>query len=125
LAEAYIQAGRPSDAAAAYRRYAELVGPEVRVLEQVARSAGDPSARAAAVATLDGITRPSWQLPATSIAVAYVRLGEHGKALGWLQRAYDGGDVALPFVFRDPAFAPVRMEPDFVALAAKMGVAVP
>ena len=122
LAAAYLDAGRYRDAAAAYRRYAELVGPEVGVLERVALAAGDPAGRPDVVAALDAITRPSWRLQATALAAAYVRLGQREKALAWLERAYATDDVRLPFVFHDVTFAPLREEPAFRELAARMGV---
>ncbi len=125
LADAYLNAGRSRDAAAAYRRYAELVGPEVGVLERVALAAGDPAGRTEVIAMLDGIARPSWRLQATSIAAAYIRVGQHDKALAWVQRAYAGDDVRLPFVFHDVTFAPLRPEPAFRELAARLGVALP
>lgn len=122
LATAYLDAGRFRDAADGYHRYAELVGPEVGVLERVALAAGDPARRGEVVAMLDLITQPSWRLRTTAIAAAYVRVGQHEKALAWLERAYAEGDVRLPFVFHDVTFAPLRDEPAFRELAAKVGV---
>jgi len=121
LAEAYLQAGRHADGAAAYRRYANLVGPEAQVLEQVALAAGDPPARSAAIRALDAIEEPSWRVSASTIAGAYLRLDEPRQALDWLERAYDTRDPMLPFVFTSAVFASLRGDERFRSLAARLG----
>jgi TolB-like protein/Flp pilus assembly protein TadD len=125
LATSYLQAGRHEEAATTYRRYADLVGPEALVLEQVALAAGDPAARTLALRALDAIQQPSWRVSSYTIAGAYMQLGEQQKALDWLERAYNAGDVMLPFAFTSATFAPLRGDERFRALAAKLKVSRP
>ncbi len=122
LAVAYLHAGRYVEAAAAYRRYADLVGPETRVLERVALAAADPAAKAAAIRALDAIREPSWRMPAYTIALAHVQLGERDRALDWLETAYDAHDVRLPYVFNSVLFARLQSDDRFKALGARLKV---
>jgi tetratricopeptide (TPR) repeat protein len=121
LGEAYLDAGRHAEAGVAYRRYAELVGPEASVLEQVARALGGSLARSVVVEALDAIDDPSWRLSSYTIARACMRLGERERALDWLERAARAGDPRLPFAFRSALFVPLRDDPRFRTLASGQG----
>ena len=123
LGNAYLQAGRHADGAAAFRRYADLVGPEASVLEQVALAMGDPARRPAVLRALDAIRTPSWRVSASAIAAAYLRLGEPQKALDWLERGYNIRDPMLVFAFTSAVFAPLRGDARFRTLAARGKVA--
>lgn len=90
-----------------------------------ARAAADPGVRPAALRALDATEGPSWRLSAFTIAGACMRLGEHDRALAWLERAYGVHDVRLPFAFYSPVFAPLRDDERFRALAAKLNVTPP
>jgi TolB-like protein/Tfp pilus assembly protein PilF len=56
-----------------------------------------------------------------SFAIVHIALGEKQKAIDWMERAYDnraGPDVA--FIKVDPLFDPLRGDPRFEALVAKV-----
>ena len=54
------------------------------------------------------------------IATLYIRAGKKGKALPWLERAYEEHDVNMPYIGVDPIFDELRDEPRFKELLRKM-----
>ena len=59
-------------------------------------------------------------VPSYSIAEAYVRMGEKGKALEWLQQAYDEHDTELVSLGVEPVFNPVRGDARFQEILTRM-----
>jgi TolB-like protein/DNA-binding winged helix-turn-helix (wHTH) protein len=57
-----------------------------------------------------------------AIALAYAGLGETGPALDALEQAYDVRDIRLVFLQIDHRWAPLRGDPRFLALAAKLNL---
>ena len=55
----------------------------------------------------------------TDIAGLYVLAGDNGRALEWLERAYEGRDPNLPYL-RLPMYDPLRSEPRFQDLMRRM-----
>jgi hypothetical protein len=55
----------------------------------------------------------------TDIAGVYVLAGDNGRALEWLERAYEGRDPNLPYL-RLPMYDPLRSEPRFQDLMRRM-----
>ena len=125
LADALMLAGRYHEAAVAYRRYVAIVGPDAHALVSVAEAmaSGDDAARTAALRELDAIDASSWRLSATHIAQAHLWLGQKTAALDWLDRAWESREVTLPFVNSIRAFEPLRDDPRFQSLLAKLGLA--
>ena len=56
------------------------------------------------------------------IAAIYARLGEHSKALDWLERLYAARSLYLIDIKSMNAFYSLRSEPRFQALLEKMGM---
>jgi serine/threonine-protein kinase len=56
------------------------------------------------------------------IAVVYLGLGEHDKALEWLEKAYDVHDAWLGYIGVDPIFDPLRSDPRFRRLLERVGL---
>jgi hypothetical protein len=75
--------------------------------------------RAAAVAEARSASRSIAVMPLVEI---YLRLGEHERALDWLERAYDGRDPNLPTISHRPLFDPLRNHPRFRALLRRMNL---
>lgn len=61
-------------------------------------------------------------VPPTSIAMILAGLGETGRALDQLQRAYTLRDVRLTFLGRDTAWRDLRNHPRFIALAQSLAL---
>jgi len=84
--------------------------------------AGD---RQYALEILSGLEKQSSQdsNAAFHIAQIYLGLGEHEQALCWLEKAYDERSVWLIWLGVDPKFDPLRDQPRFKALLARIGLA--
>jgi TolB-like protein len=62
------------------------------------------------------------KLPAYRIVWAAAGQGDRKLAVDWLQRSYQNGDYWLLFMNVDPQLDPIRNEPEFQAMAKKLGV---
>jgi tetratricopeptide (TPR) repeat protein len=62
-------------------------------------------------------------IPGFSIALIFLGIGDHDRALYWLQQAYRDRSEAFIFAFVDPKLDLVRPEPAFVELLGKMDLA--
>jgi serine/threonine-protein kinase len=56
------------------------------------------------------------------IAVIYTGLGEHEKAIEWLEKAYEERNEYLSYVKADPRFDPLRTDPRFQDILRRMGL---
>ena len=61
-------------------------------------------------------------LPATSIAQAYLALGDKEQALAWLAVALEQRCPAAIYIKVDPAYEPLHADPRFATLVGKMGL---
>jgi tetratricopeptide (TPR) repeat protein len=61
---------------------------------------------------------------AFQIAVVYTGLGDHDRALEWLERAYQTHQVHTPFAGVEPRFRPLHRYPRFQAIVNRIGVKV-
>jgi DNA-binding winged helix-turn-helix (wHTH) protein/TolB-like protein/Flp pilus assembly protein TadD len=61
-------------------------------------------------------------VPALSIALIYVGMGDHEHALQWLSYSYQDRSTHLVYAKVDPLFDPVRSDPRFNALLQQMGL---
>jgi TolB-like protein/Flp pilus assembly protein TadD len=59
-------------------------------------------------------------VPAFSIALVYLGLGERDHALEWLNKAYQDHSAYMVFAKTDPLLDPLRSDPRFVALLHRM-----
>jgi TolB-like protein/Tfp pilus assembly protein PilF len=57
-----------------------------------------------------------------AIALRYIDAGDYGRAIDWLEEAYEVRDPNLPYEFADPVSDPLRTDPRFQALARRMGL---
>ena len=62
-------------------------------------------------------------MSAISLAVLCLGLGDRDQAFHWLDRAVEAHEEDLPFLRLDPIWDPVRGDPRFPALLAKIGLA--
>lgn len=56
------------------------------------------------------------------IASTYLRLGDKGAAMDWLERGADNRSSRISDIGGDPTFDPLRSEPRFQALLRNMGL---
>jgi DNA-binding winged helix-turn-helix (wHTH) protein/TolB-like protein/Tfp pilus assembly protein PilF len=61
-------------------------------------------------------------VPAYSMALVYIGLGERDKALEWLDKAFQDRSTYLVYAKIDPLLDPVRSDPRFAALLHRMGL---
>jgi TolB-like protein/Flp pilus assembly protein TadD len=59
---------------------------------------------------------------APDIAFDYAVLGDTGRAVDWLEKAYELRDPNMPYIGVMPVYDPLRSEPRFQALLRKMGL---
>ena len=55
------------------------------------------------------------------VAHVYTALGDQEQAMDWLERAYHESDFTLVNVYTDPRYEPLRSNPRYKELIAKMG----
>ena len=80
--------------------------------------------RGDALQTLDRLLALSkrTQVSKYPIAAVYAALGDKGQAFAYLNRAYDEHSFMLGFLRVDPALDPLRSDPRFNALLARLGL---
>jgi DNA-binding winged helix-turn-helix (wHTH) protein/TolB-like protein/Flp pilus assembly protein TadD len=66
----------------------------------------------------DRSRRPN--VPAFSIALIYIGLGDRDSAFQWLERAYEEHSTYMVYLKTDPLLDPVRSDPRFAQLLGKM-----
>ena len=54
------------------------------------------------------------------LATAHLGLGDHEKAIDWLEYAFDEGSISVAFLGVDPVWDPLRSEPRFQNLLRRM-----
>lgn len=120
---AYFGKGQHALAVAAAERAVALSGPhDVRRKAFLAHAYAMNGRKAEARALLQKLLELQGEtyVPPTAIAIVYVGLGDKQNAFTWLERGYDGrdGDMVLLKVF--PAWDPLRNDPRYTTLLAKM-----
>lgn len=80
---------------------------------------GRAGMRDAAVELLEELRRDP-ELAAFNTAVVYLGLGEHERALDLLERAFVGRDMHLLYLKAGPRFDPLRQDPRFGRLLARI-----
>jgi len=61
-------------------------------------------------------------VPLIDIAVGYAGLDDRARTLKWLERAYEDRTLRLSTIRLDPRFDPLRKEPRFTTVLARMGL---
>jgi len=120
LGLAYVRMGRVEEGLAMVKQAAEMSGtPENYVdLAWAYVKAQRPEEARKLLTELNAQERK----PATAIAGVYAVLGEKGKAMEWLEKAYDQGSGYLEAVAMDFVFENLWDEPRFHGLIEKMGL---
>jgi TolB-like protein/Tfp pilus assembly protein PilF len=119
-----VDLGRPDEAIATLERAAALSARSSAVLAQLARAYAKVGRRADAERIRVELTtrRGAQYVPPNSIGTVYVALGERDAAIQWYTRAVDEKANGLQFLWAMSANIPLRDDPRFVALIARMGL---
>jgi tetratricopeptide (TPR) repeat protein len=64
-------------------------------------------------------------VPPVAIAVAYAGLGDATRGIEWLNRGIDQRDIYIPENFFEPLLDPLRSDPRFEQVSARMGLERP
>jgi len=121
LEEVYAQMGKQKEAVAERAKALSLSGsPELAAsIDEDFKRFGY---KGVLQSWLDGLTEISKHdyVSAFSIAEAYIRMGEKGKAFDWLEKAYDQHDSGLVSVAVEPVFDSARSEPRYRDILRRM-----
>ncbi len=120
LAWTYLDEGRFDDAGDALSRWAEVTGNDAGLVRDVA----DLAARYVSTGESQAPTDLDLEamFPPYAVAPLYVLLGQHERALDFLERGYEDGAFGVVSAIAGPPFDELRSHPRFVALAQKVGL---
>jgi len=122
LGEAYLQTHRNAQAIAELQKAVTLSGGNATCEATLARAYAASARRSDAVTLLNDLkgrsdARHSY---ASEIAAIYASLGDADQAMAWLERGYQ--ERFNPGVLLRPGFDPVRLDPRFESLVARVGL---
>jgi TolB-like protein/DNA-binding winged helix-turn-helix (wHTH) protein/Flp pilus assembly protein TadD len=122
LGEAYLQTHRNAQAIAELQKAVTLSGGNATCVATLARAYAASARRSDAVALLNDLkgrsnARHSY---ASEVAAIYASLGDADQAMAWLERGYQ--ERFNPGVLLRPGFDPVRLDPRFESLVARVGL---
>jgi len=120
-----IQQRRYPDAIASIKRSLDLGAFEPQGASALAFAYGVSGDRAAATAIVSDMERRVGKnpVPPVAIAIGYAGLGDLAKGIAWLNRGIDEKDIYIPENFFDPLLDPLRKDPGYGRVLARMGLA--
>jgi tetratricopeptide (TPR) repeat protein len=121
LADVYREQGRYDDAIVIYRKAEQTTGePQAGLAVTYARMGRTTEARRI-LAEFEGKAAKTY-VSGDEIAMIYAALGDKNNAFRWLQRALDEHAAPLGGMGLALEFRPLRSDPRFAALLAKLGL---
>ncbi|MEO5616167.1 MAG: hypothetical protein ABIS67_00200, partial [Candidatus Eisenbacteria bacterium] len=116
------EVGKVGDAIPLFARAKAMDSPAF-VTAWLAYAYGASGDRGRAMRELEDLRKKSLhgQVPPFSLALVYLGLGDHPRAMGYLEQAYATDSQWLGWLKLDHVFDPLRSEPRFVALLGKLG----
>jgi tetratricopeptide (TPR) repeat protein len=124
LCFAYALKHLPREAIPACERAVALSGPRegpMGMLAYLHAASGNRAKAVAIVRELEARSRREYVSP-MQIATGYLGLGDTDGTFAWLDSAYAARDPVLRVVLYDPRWDPVRADPRFARLRARMGL---
>ncbi len=124
LGRILLGGGETAAAVRAFRKAAALAGRDPHALASLAHAlavAGDVAASRKLLAGLDRTSRGRY-IAAYDLAAVHAGLGDHAKALEWLERAHAERSSGLPVVAVDPRFSGLRGRRRFDELLSRLGL---
>ena len=121
---AYIQAGRSSDAVIEWKKAVALGGPTY-VLGYLGYAYGASGDRVNAMAQIDELNKRALRgyVPAYNLALVYLGVGDHDRAMAALEKSYEQNSQLLTFLKMDRTWDQLRKDPRFIALLKKLNFA--
>lgn len=121
---AYSGLGKHNEAITAARKAIEFSGDNPRMVLGLAFAHGRAGRQSEAKALLSRFVAPSKAqlVPPYDMAQAYVALGNHERAMEWLERAYQERNDYIIYLRVDPFFEPLRSDPRFQALLRRINL---
>ncbi len=122
LGGSYAAKGMYREALSEFEKYAELDRGTPRSIASLGYAHARLKERGEALRALDQLMVLSNQryVSAGSFAFVYTGLGEKDQAFAWLEKAYEERSGALPYLKVNPIWDPLRSDPRFEALVAKV-----
>lgn len=119
-----MDAQRFDDAVADFTQASALSGGSQQAVSMLGFALARAGRTAEAQALLDSLIERAGRgyIPPTSIATIYCGLGNHERALEWLERGFDARDVRMTFLRVDQRWDALRNEPGFVSLMNRMNL---
>ena len=122
LADALGALGRYAEAAAEIRKAPQFQKRSGRYLGSLAWAEAKLGHRDEALALIREAAKDPLLWTNISVAEAYIALGDHDNAFAWLNRAADGGFPFLWDVRNRYRFDPIRNDPRYAKLLARIGL---
>jgi serine/threonine-protein kinase len=122
LGRTYAQQGKYPDAIAMLEKGRTLAGNIPNILGaigQVYGLAGEPERAREVLGKLTELSQRTY-VPATVHAVVHLGLGEHERALDWLEKGCDHRDTPLTALKVHPIYDPLRTHPRFQSLLQQL-----
>jgi len=116
-----IEMGNPRAAVADLRKAVSMGSPPF-VTAYLANALGAAGDRAGAMRELDSLRKmsPDGKVLPFNLALVYLGIGDHARALENLEKAYDADSQWLAWLGQDAMFDSLRSEPRFVNLLRKL-----
>jgi len=120
LAGAYEERGEYEKAIALYQSAIERSDGAGLYRSALGHAYGRAGMRHEAEAILAGLEREENPSP-YDLAIAYLGLGQHERAIDWLEKAYDARNGHMVYLKEGPRFDPLRDRQRFIDLLARFG----
>ena len=116
-----LEVGKFREAVPLLKKAATMDAPPF-VTAYLAYALGASGDRAAAMQTLAALRKmsPNGTVLPFNLALVYLGMGDHARAIDNLDKAYDANSQLLAWVGQDAIFVPLRSEPRFIALMRKL-----
>jgi eukaryotic-like serine/threonine-protein kinase len=124
LGQVYEAQQRFSEARSEYEKCLQLAPNDVETLAALGHAygaSGDPARAHEIIARLTGISQCHY-VPAFLVAMIHIGLGELDAAFGWLAKACEEHYGFLTYINVGPVFDPLRGDPRFAELIARIGI---
>ena len=124
LGRAYAQLGKLEEALHHFHKGEKLSGNIPYVTGVLAHCYAVMEKRSKAEAMLRELVRLAQKrhVPAATVALVHLGLGQLDEALSWLEKAFEQREGALAFLDVYPTYDPLRSEPRFQAMVSKLGL---
>ena len=116
-----LEAGKPAVAIPEFQKAAAMESPAF-VTAYLGYAYGASGDRARAMAQIEAIKKNSLHghVPPFNLAIVYLGLGNHARALGYQEKAYASDSQWMVWLGEDRIFDALRYEPRFKALTKKL-----